>query len=328
MKHLLIAALMASLNFLHAQNLIPNADFEYTYPKRNPRFAGSIAQAEPWFPAGIGSPDLISPTEPYFGKQAAASGVRYAGIILYDADNPEFREYLEVRLIQTLNAGETYCLRFKISAADESWAYTDELGLLLSADSVRSPDWNRIDRNPQFKTPKYQPISDTAAWQEIQFRFQAQGNERFLTIGNFRSDASTLLRPARRDVRIRIAYVYLDQFYLGSCVEKQPEPQVPDAASQLREETQTGGPPIFPSLLSPNGDGFNDVFRILNLPRYCELKIMNRVGAVIYRNSNYANDFNGENLPEGKYDYELKYPEGNVFYGSFELSRKKTKSLK
>jgi hypothetical protein len=38
-----------------------------------------------------------------------------------------------------------------------------------------------------------------------------------------------------------------------------------------------------------------------------------------------VNDFKGIDLPDGKYNYELKMPEGNLTFGSFDLFKKKKK---
>jgi gliding motility-associated-like protein len=313
-----------------AQNLIPNPGFETISTPVKSRFAGNIEKAAPWFPAGVGSPDLIKPNDNINGKQASAEGSNYTGIILYDADNKDFREYLEVKLTSTLEAGREYCLRFKASAADDSWVFTDELGLKLTPDSVRSKDWNVIDEAPTFKTRRYETISDTSNWIDFEFIFTANGTERFLTIGNFRNDASTLIQSANKDVWLRLAYLYLDDFYLGKCNVNpnltEPLDISPENPREFEQINITeNGRPIIPNLLTPNGDGFNDVFVIGNLKRYCTLTIYNKAGSKVYISTNYTNDFTGSELPDGKYNYELRMPDGNLTFGSFDLFKKKKK---
>lgn len=323
MKRLLFLFLIPTL--VTAQNLVPNGSFEWIQKPVKSRFPGNIEKAAPWFPAGVGSPDLIIPPDKVNGVQTAAQGANYAGIILYDADNKNFREYLEVKLTQTLEAGKEYCLRFKVSAGDDSWSYTDELGVHLSADSVRSNDWNLINLNPTFKTRKYETLADTANWISIEFSFIAKGQERFLTFGNFRDDASTLLRSGKKEAWLFLAYLYIDDVYLGPCaVDTLPTTGSPVITPEFNApQTGNNGPPIIPNLLTPNNDGFNDVFIITNLKKYCSLIIQNKAGETVYKTSNYQNDFTGENLPDGKYSYELKMPEGNLIFGSFDLFRKK-----
>jgi gliding motility-associated-like protein len=317
--------LFGSLNDVSGQNLIPNGGFENTRKPLKSRFPGNIEQAEPWFPAGVGSPDLISGSAHNYGNKAPAHGKNYCGIILYDADNPEFREYLQVKLTQTLEAGKAYCLRFKAAPATESWIFTDDLGFYFSSDTLQVNDWNVAPVNPQLRTKKYQLFDDSTRWTDYEIGFTAQGNERFLSLGNFRNDASTMKKPAQKQAFLRVSYLLLDEFYLGPCTEEAlPQTSTEPVVNNV-QFTETQGKLIFPTLLTPNGDGFNDVFTILNLKRYSTLKIFDRSGKSVYSSANYSNDFDGSGLPEGKYDYELRQPDGNITYGSFELSRKKKK---
>ncbi|MDR0207112.1 MAG: gliding motility-associated C-terminal domain-containing protein [Bacteroidales bacterium] len=83
---------------------------------------------------------------------------------------------------------------------------------------------------------------------------------------------------------------------------------------------------IIPNVLTPNGDGYNDVFGIkkLNLSRENELTIYDRWGKSVYHQRNYkciykkgnfenidgafdGKSRGGEDLPEGTYYYAFKY---------------------
>ena len=69
---------------------------------------------------------------------------------------------------------------------------------------------------------------------------------------------------------------------------------------------------IIPQGISPNGDGYNDVFEIPCITDSpASLQIWNRWGSEVYRSENYQNDwdgrFRGEMLPDGTYYYVLKY---------------------
>jgi len=68
-----------------------------------------------------------------------------------------------------------------------------------------------------------------------------------------------------------------------------------------------------PNVITPNGDGVNDVWRITELEeifRDNELVIINRWGDEIFREKNYQNRFDGtykgEKLPDGTYYYLIK----------------------
>ncbi|WP_346319720.1 gliding motility-associated C-terminal domain-containing protein, partial [Chitinophaga sp. YIM B06452] len=62
-----------------------------------------------------------------------------------------------------------------------------------------------------------------------------------------------------------------------------------------------------PNVITPNGDGVNDVLRIKGLGKYKnpELIVINRWNNLVYRNNNYDNTWNGSGLQEGTYFYVL-----------------------
>ncbi len=87
---------------------------------------------------------------------------------------------------------------------------------------------------------------------------------------------------------------------------------------------------VFPNVITPNGDGINDVWAIGNLNtdinpedpdeyRHNELRISDRWGKVVFRTKNYdtyakdgqihlgSNPFSGINLPDGIYFYSFSY---------------------
>ncbi len=72
-----------------------------------------------------------------------------------------------------------------------------------------------------------------------------------------------------------------------------------------------------PNVITPgNGDGFNDVFEVTNLNYYPNsvLVVFNRWGKIVYENSNYQNNWDGENCASGTYYYILKVNYGNEEY--------------
>jgi len=58
-----------------------------------------------------------------------------------------------------------------------------------------------------------------------------------------------------------------------------------------------------PNVFTPNNDGYNDLFVIRNLMLYDVriIEVKNRWGKTVYRSTNYNNDWNGSNLPDGVY---------------------------
>jgi gliding motility-associated-like protein len=71
-----------------------------------------------------------------------------------------------------------------------------------------------------------------------------------------------------------------------------------------------------PNIITPNGDGKNDVLEIAGIASYpnSQLLIFNRWGAEVYRSENYLNTWDGSGLAEGTYYYILnrKEPSGST----------------
>lgn len=70
---------------------------------------------------------------------------------------------------------------------------------------------------------------------------------------------------------------------------------------------------IIPNVFTPNSDGINDYFVIVNLPPFSTLLVFDRTGREVYLSENYGNEWNGDDkqgqpLPEGTYWYVLDTP--------------------
>ena len=65
-----------------------------------------------------------------------------------------------------------------------------------------------------------------------------------------------------------------------------------------------------PNVFTPNGDGINDLFEILNLEHYpnAQMIIYNRWGQKVFEHPDYYNNWwDGGNVPDGVYFYVLRY---------------------
>jgi gliding motility-associated-like protein len=85
----------------------------------------------------------------------------------------------------------------------------------------------------------------------------------------------------------------------------------------------------FPNVITPNGDGKNDTFKVLGLAAYSQsnMFIYNRWNSEVWRSTgrSYENDWNGDQLGEGTYFYIIKLKDRNgvevVFKGWVMLLR-------
>lgn len=92
------------------------------------------------------------------------------------------------------------------------------------------------------------------------------------------------------------------------------------------------GNPVTPTdgymnLLTPNGDGFNDLWIVKDLDAIspARVAVYTRGGSLVYQNNDYKNDWNayyeGNPLPEGTYYYVIETAGGKVIKGPLSIIR-------
>lgn len=203
---------------VHSQNLVPNYSFEDTL--HCPSMGGQMNLAPPWFQPTTGTPDYFNecsstsgvPTNG--GYQYAKTGKAYAGFILFAFTS--FREYIEVPLISTLLAGKNYCVSFYVNLSERSNVAIDAIGLYFSNDSITSNSYFNLPYQPQVKNSDENVLNDTANWVLISGDYIAVGEEKYITIGNFKNNADTdslFLGGGGGSV----AYYYIDDVSITLC---------------------------------------------------------------------------------------------------------------
>lgn len=92
-----------------------------------------------------------------------------------------------------------------------------------------------------------------------------------------------------------------------------------DCIAKIKEQVRVEEKPVPPNVITPNGDGINDV---LVLPEAGGLlRVVNRWGRVVYENSTYQNDWGGNDLPSGVYFFYTVAPSGTECRGWLHLLR-------
>ena len=163
-----------------------------------------------WYSPSGGTPDIFStqlsqscwnfqPNSTYpgpiclKGPQFPRTGSVFAGQFYYTIPGFNQREYIQVELTDTLIPGNYYCVEFYVSLADNIANWTTRLGALLTEMPVSA-----VSNDPILLTPQVSAsgiLNDTSAWTLVSGTFQAQGPIKYLTIGNFYDDNSTLVFP-------------------------------------------------------------------------------------------------------------------------------------
>jgi hypothetical protein len=201
MKKLLlftVYCLLFTVYFNAQVNLIPNPSFEQL--DSCPNSQGQINLANPWFQPftdsnGVqqSSTDLFSSCNNgswginnIMGSQLPRTGNSYVGAS-YFVGIVTYREYIEVKLNDSLLNSQTYCVTFYVSLADRCKYALSNFGVYFSNDSclhVIPPD-TTIPYTAQVLNSSSNIITDKDNWIPIELQYLAQGGENFITIGGF-----------------------------------------------------------------------------------------------------------------------------------------------
>lgn len=281
MKKLLFVFFFISANIGQSQNLVPNGSFEnFTVC---PNTYGQIYRADGWFQphkypwsnsvnycsssecynSCDDSTSLVSVPSNQSTFQFAHTGTAYAGICYYtnQQNGNAFREYIEIKLSQTLVANKKYNLKYYVSLANKSrWSIT-RFDAHLSNDSLlhTSLDLLKIPVTPQFEY--YGRINDTLNWVQVSGSFIAIGTENYLTLGNFHNgiDSDSLRELSPGIPQWGGAYYLIDDVSL-----------VEDTITGLEEEGKISLQ-VYPNpshesiqVFNPNARSSNKLFNIVD----------------------------------------------------------------
>ncbi len=75
---------------------------------------------------------------------------------------------------------------------------------------------------------------------------------------------------------------------------------------------------VIPNIITPDGDGQNDAFEVLNIEKVDHnLQIFGRWGNLLFETDNYQNDWNGDGYSSGTYMYVITVPEQDKVYNGY-----------
>ena len=232
MKKFIIYLCLFSAIKADSQNLVLNPSFEDTILCPTTIFP---MQCKYWYRATMGSPDYFSEQPNIFcgtsyvpqsgvGYQYARTGIAYVGLAtLKQPLNPNYlnrREYIGGELSDTLKQGHEYCVSFYVSVAEELKYVTDGIGLYLSVDSAVDYTINiNLSFIPQIENPSGNIIYDTLNWVQISGTYIANGGEKYLTIGNFKDNANTMIDSINNSVPQSQyeSYLFIDDVSVIDC---------------------------------------------------------------------------------------------------------------
>ena len=205
------------------ENLVPNGSFEATDGKV--KKLGSIESAMGWTSPTGARADLFTPgkvpeintPDNVFGKEAAKEGSNYAGIVGFSYGNKVPRTYLMVKLDAPLKKGMKYCVKFNASLAESSKYASNNIGANFSKKPFATDEKTIIKdvAHVLHHDNENHKIKQTYNWDQICGTFEAEGGEKYLTIGNFYPDDKTKSENNKKPKDMKIdqviaAYYYID----------------------------------------------------------------------------------------------------------------------
>lgn len=313
----------ALCNYVKAQNLVPNGDFEeYSTLPTN---IGLISHCLQWLNPNQASPDYyhingsgpvqlpstsLSYVEPY-------SGNAVAGIVLTYPNN--YREYIMSVLTSPLKIGKEYHFSCVITSGKTNQNSFSSLYYGMSSDhfGIRFTTYDYYTNstqlipgsNPQLEV--FENIWDTN-WREIAFDFVADSNYRYMIIGNFYYDwETTKINHLPSNTNVQAAYYYIDKVEL---IEK-----IYPVTIEM------------PNVFTPNQDGINDIYQAIDIDgiEQFNLTIINRWGEIVFQTNDYNitwdGKFHGGDCSDGVYYWSVNYTDINqksdLLNGFLTLSR-------
>lgn len=190
---------------IYDKNIVPNGSFE-NYRKKT----SNIRQAVPW--NQIASVDYYhKPLDNDTTLQKGAlDGDCYAGLRF----QKRYKEFLQVRLAESLHRGSTYEVVIHIRLAFWSNAVLKSFGVLFSKGGYTGQG-SAVKANIVDSICKKGGFTNDFKWITISGLYKADGGEKYLTIGNFNANVKKdMQRMNLLKVGFKEAYYFVDDISL------------------------------------------------------------------------------------------------------------------
>ncbi|MFH6602126.1 OmpA family protein [Maribacter algicola] len=222
-EHIVAILCLLAVVPVMAQNLVKNPSFEQ-YVDCPEKLGNLNADVIDWSTPTEGSTDYFNSCSKamgtpknFNGTQPADFGQGYAGLYLYAPD--DYREYLQVELFEPLVEDENYTISFYVSLAERSDFAVKDFGVLFSTVPLQVATKKELSKRLlyQQKNTSYHAIEigytnfyrDTNDWVLVHSEFIAKGSERFMILGNFKTNARTRMFKTEKYAK-QGAYYYID----------------------------------------------------------------------------------------------------------------------
>jgi gliding motility-associated-like protein len=219
MKKLILYIILSFTISIQAQtNLLSNGDFELfsSLPSSwgqcnfaigwnniNGNYSGSpYASPDFFYNPIINILKILGPISPF-------SGNGQMGLVLYDnySSNPNFREYISSSFINKMYPNHLYKISYNLTNGVDTFATlaSNNFGIHFSNSPLIQLIAEPIYVKPQIEIDTI--IYFWNYWQHFSFNYMADSSYKFITIGNFRDDAHTLISLTGKND----AYYFIDK---------------------------------------------------------------------------------------------------------------------
>ncbi len=246
-RSLLFFALFLFGGSLFAQdfeNLIDNPSFEEK--NGDLRRSGQIRKAKGWVSGSAEGADLYTEEEEGSigapdnekGRALPHTGQRYAGVRFFSFGDDEPRTYISSKLSSKLKDGVTYCVKFYVSLSDRSIYGVNNIGAYLSKKDITTPEETSLIYEANVLDKKNKIFEDRQLWEPVCAAYEAEGGEKYLTIGNFYSSSETETRKLEPMPDFSDKPPFYEAYYYIDDVSVRPVESYADCQCEEEEESK------------------------------------------------------------------------------------------
>jgi len=226
MKKVVYIFCIINLVKIHSQNLVPNPSFEQF--SACPQGPGQISLLAGNWQTIYSSDFFSSCATGSFGYQVDVpinkngfqypkDGNGYTGFVVYQVGGAsnDFREWLEVKLIDTLLPSKNYCVSYYVNLSDSSHFAISNIQALFSDTMIT----HLIDYNPNaffyyypanINNPSGSIISDTTSWVKIEGLYSPNNKKPWMLLGNFETYSQIDTVSLSYNPNYPFSYYYID----------------------------------------------------------------------------------------------------------------------
>lgn len=306
-----------------AQNLVPNNSFEVldscpTNWTPNDCYAEFAVQ---WKCLANSTSDIYLACDgtvpnPPLGYPPAQEGGNYVGIYSYAKYMPNTREYLSIKLLDTLIAYHAYKVGYYVYLSPTKGDFFEvrNMGAVLADTFIyNGPDFGVLPYSPQIINNGNNLLNSTNTWTMVCDTFFAEGNERYIAVGNFFNDSNTqaIVSGASSGFPDSSAYYFIDNVFVE---------EIPGMVGFGKKENINRNIEV-----QPNPNNGNFTIEYSKLPKDCCLEIYELSGKFVYNqvllNTSSSIIMHLEELGSGLYIYKIKSTEGLLKTGKLVISK-------